>query len=619
VYRSSPARKYGPLALIAAVQLVVVLVAPSTAPLGGNDALTSGGGFATGVPGAVDPGTGEALAPGTVLEDGSTVAEDGSIVAADGTVLAPAGSSGVDGGGGGSSDPAASGATGTDTTASTGGDAPQPGAAVAKGDTSHCKDGRQFDPGLDFYAPPCAPGKPGAAMENGGATSMGVSKDKITVVHYIPDYGAEVNAILRAQGLYYDASNARIANAGFQAFMNKNYQMYGRKIDIKTFQGTCRTVPPDQQCLNAEMNRIAKEFKPYAVFFQTTVCSACYAELARNKVVTFGGAGFSEEFRNALKPYNYDYGMSSTRMSLSFAEYWCGSLAKRNAIYAGTGNPQQDFRGRKRQLGVISTDDPDNKRVIKQVLYPALAKCGESVNGHEYFYEQNVATAAQQVQAGTAVMNTPNNPATSVVCFCDPVAPQFTYNGYKRANYWPEALIASNQALDTDATGQTYMADFACPPPGSECSFDGALGLGQSDAAAPPDKLAGIQVYKAASKSAVPLAPLIMDIFWQNYNMFASLIQATGPNLTPANMAASAPKLGSRGGGNSGESRRAFENGELSWTRDVYAVYWNKNKTSPFNGKKGGFVQAYGGKRFGLGELPKGDPAPAIPTADKRR
>jgi hypothetical protein len=45
------------------------------------------------------------------------------------------------------------------------------------------------------------------------------------------------------------------------------------------------------------MNRIVDTFKPYAVFFQTTVCSACYAELARRKVVTFGGAGFSEEFR----------------------------------------------------------------------------------------------------------------------------------------------------------------------------------------------------------------------------------------------------------------------------------------------------------------------------------
>ena len=605
MYRSSPASKYGPLALLAAVQLVVVLVAPSTAP-DGTDAL------ATGVPGGVSlPGQ---LAPGTVLEDGSVVAADGSVVAADGTVIAPAGSVGsgstASGGSTGSTT-----TSGSSTTGSTGGTTT---AAAAAGDTSHCVDGRQFDPKIEYYAPPCAPGKPGATgTDNGGATSMGVSKDKITVVHYIPDYGAEVNAILRAQGLYYNAENARIANAAFSTFINAKYQLYGRKLDIKTYQGTCRTVPPDMQCLNAEMNRIAKEFKPYAVFFQTTVCSNCYAELARNKVVTFGGAGFSEEFRNALRPYNYDYGMSSSKISKLFAQWWCGSMAGKPAKYAGSANPRQDFRTVKRQLGVVSTNDPDNERVIKQVLYPELAKCGESVKGHEYFYEQNVSTAAQQSQAGTAVMNSPQNPATSVVCFCDPVAPQFSYNAAKNNNYWPETLFATNQAMDTDSAGQTYMGELACPPPNrGTCSFDGALGLGQSEVATAPENLGGIKVFKAASKEAMPLQPLIMEIFWQNYNMFASLLQATGPNLTPANMAASAPKLGSRGGGASGKSLRAFVNGELSWTQDVFVTYWTKNKKSPYNGEVGAFTQAYGGKRFGLGQLPKGDPA--VPTVDKR-
>jgi hypothetical protein len=601
VYRSSPARKYGPLALLAAAQLVVVLVAPSTAPLAGADAVTLGAVGAAGAP------------PGTVLADGSTVASDGSIIAADGTVIAPAGSTGSAGG------PAApaGGTTVTGGTATT----PRAGGgktvtAAAAGDTSHCVDGRQYDPKIEFFAPPCTPGKPGlAGVDNGGATSKGVTKDKILIVHYIPDYGAEVNAILRAQGLYYDAANARIANAAFQSFINSKYQLYGRKLDIQTFQGTCRTVPPDQQCLNAEMNRIATQFKPYGVFFSTTVCSACYAELARNKIVTFGGSGFSEEFRSALKPYNYDYGMSSSKMSRLFAQWWCGSMAGKNAVYAGGQNAQQDFRKVKRQLGVVSTNDPDNERVIKQVLYPELAKCGESVKGHEYFYEQNVSTAAQQSQAGTAVMNSPQNPATSVVCFCDPVAPQFSYNAASNNNYWPEALFATNQSMDTDSTGQTYMGELACPRR-SSCSFDGALGLGQSEKAVPPEQLGGVKVFKATSKAAQPLSPLVMEIFWQNYNMLGSLLQATGPKLTPANMAASAPKLGARGGGTTGKPLRAFVNGELSWTQDVYVTYWNKRRVSPYNGEAGGYVQAYGGRRFGLGQLPKGDPA--VPTADKR-
>lgn len=597
MYRSSPARKYGPLALLAAVQLVVVLVAPSTAQLGAN-ADVAGGPLDAAAAGAADGGT----APGTVLPDGTIVPEGAALGASDSS------SSGSTPGAGG---------TGTGTAGASG---PTTGrqSAAATGDTSHCVDGRQFDPKIEYFAPLCAPGKPGAAVANGGATSMGVSADRITIVHYIPDYGAEVNAILRAQGLFYDASNARVANEAFQSFMNSRYQLHGRKIDIRTFQGTCRTVPPDMQCLIPEMNRIAKEFKPYAVFFQTTVCSACYAELARLKIVTFGGAGFSEEFRNALKPYNYDYGMSSSRMSRLFAQWWCGQLEGKNAIYAGGQNSAQDFRGRTRQLGVVSTNDPDNQRVIEKVLYPALKQgCGADVKGHEYFYEQNVSTAAQQSQAGTAKMNSPQNPATSVVCFCDPVAPQFSYNAAATNNYWPETLFASNQAMDTDSTGQTYMGELACPQRSRGCSFDGALGLGQSEKAVASAELGGIKVFHASSKAAVPLQPLIMEIFWQNYNMFASLLQAAGPQLTPARMAATAPTLGTRGGGSTGFSRRAFEGGELSWTQNVFLTYWTKTKKSPYNGEIGAFTQAYGGRRFGLGQFP---PAaqPPVPTVDQR-
>ncbi len=492
MYRSSPARKYGPLALLAAAQLVVVLVAPSTAP-SSTEAELAGGTFDSGVT-AVDGGGGVA-ADGTALDAGSGdpaldgTAGTGGDLAGGGTVDsgggATSGGGGTSGGSTGSTGSTGGGTatSGGGSTGSTGGSTRTAGGTTttggttssATGSTAHCVEGRQFDPKIDFYAPPCVPGVPGAAAANPGATSLGVTKDKVLIVHYLQDYGAEVNAILRAQGLYYDASDARVFNAAFQKFMNTKYNLHGRKIEIRTFQGTCRTVPPDQQCLNAEMNKIAKQFKPFAVYFPGTVCSACYAELARNKVVTFGGAGFSEEFRNALKPYNYDAGMSSTRMAQTFAEFWCKQMAGKNAVYAGTQNPAQNFRTMKRQIGVVSTNDPDNEKVIRGVLYPALAKCGTKVNGHEYFYEQNVGTAATQSQAGTAIMNSRTNPATSVVCFCDPVAPQFSYNAATNNNYWPEVLFASNQALDVDTVGQTYMSGLACPQPQRGCAFDGCL------------------------------------------------------------------------------------------------------------------------------------------------
>ncbi len=623
MYRSSPARKYGPLALLAAAQLVVVLVAPSTAPSTAADTASlaavgadagapvdGGAPVAGGDPAAgttTDPAAGgttggEATAPGAGGDTGGGTAGGAST----GGPSTPGGSSGTAPSGGKA--PAAGGGGG--------GKAPAGGGTVAKGDTSHCKGGRQFDPAIDFYAPPCVPGKPGVTgTANGGATAPGVTKDTIDVIHYVGDAGATVNAVLRAQGLYYDAKSAKPVNDTWARFINSHYQLHGRALRIKTYQGTCRTVPPDYPCLIAEMDKLAS-MKPFAVYWGTTLCSVCFTELARKKVVSFGGAGFSEEFRQALKPYNYDAGMSSTRMAKTFAGWWCNQLAGKNAIFAGGQNPAQDFRKQKRQLGVISTNDPDNERVIKKVLYPELAKCGESTKGHEYFYEQDINTAAQQTQAGIARMNTAQNPATSVVCFCDPVAPQFSYGGSSNNNYWPEVLLASNQLMDTDASGQSYMGELACPQRQRGCAFEGALGLGQQPMDVAPKDMSGAKVYKAGGGGQTPITPLALNSFWGNWNMLASLIQNTGPNLTPTTMAALAPRLGSRGGGAGYQARRAFEGGELSWTRDVRLLYWDADRKSPYNGKAGSYVKV-GSTRFDVGAFPKAA-QPAVPTSDKR-
>src|SRR5260370_34520723 len=104
---------------------------------------------------------------------------------------------------------------------------------------------------------------------------------------------------------------------------------------------------------------------------------------------------------------------------------------------AGRQNPAQNCNGPPRRLGVISTNDPDNENTVTQVLNSALQRgCGDHI-WHTYFYSQNINTAAQQVAAGIAAMDTPTNPANVVLCLCDPVAPQFLYQGEADNNYWP--------------------------------------------------------------------------------------------------------------------------------------------------------------------------------------
>jgi hypothetical protein len=214
-------------------------------------------------------------------------------------------------------------------------------------------------------------------------------------------------------------------------------------------------------------------------------------------------------------------------------------------------------------------------------------------------------------------MNTPQNPATSVLCLCDPVAPQFGYNASANNNYWPESLIADVQSMDFDSNAQTYSSKdtsndtLACPNK-NPCPFDNAIGLGTSDPQEPAARSAGARIYKMMSgKSSLPVASATLDIVWTDYNMLASLIQNAGPILTPARMQAAAPDLGQRGGGTTGHALRYFAQGDWGWTKDVRIVYWNKNKTSSYNGKPGAWVQIEGGRFNGNFPQVAQPPAPA--------
>ncbi len=226
------------------------------------------------------------------------------------------------------------------------------------------------------------------------------------------------------------------------------------------------------------------------------------------------------------------------------------------------------------------------------MLYPALKKgCNYSVNGHEYFYAQDISTAQTQSQAGTSAMNTANNPATSVLCLRDPVAPQFSYSAAAQNKYYPESLIATNQSMDFDSVAQTYVdksgePTLACPDPPA-CPFDNGFGIGDSDAQVAPNEMAGVQIFKRYNKGALPVQPPTADIFWDKFNLLASLIQNTGPFLTPARMLLAAPQMGHVCGGMTGHATRGFTRGNYSWTQDVRIADRQQERQEPLQRRQG--------------------------------
>ena len=603
----SIARRYLPLAAVVAVQLLIIAVVPSKASVPSSTGVATGPvqGYSTGGGTAgAGGGGGPAAAAGTV---GSS-----AVTSATGT-----GASATGGGVGGGS-----GATGAATPAA-GGPAKPTGGAAAANDTTHCAGNREFSPSIDFYAPPCTPGAIGAAkVANGGATGPGVTPDTVTIVDYVTNYGAEVNTILQAQGLLETFQEAQVVDKAWQNFINAHYVLWGRQIHLVTYQGQCQSVPPDTNCLLPEMDSVVNTYHPYAVFWNTTLCSACFARLAADHVIGFGGDGFSDAFANANAPYFYSAFESSTHVEQAFAKWWCGQMtsnsSSRVVSFAPTKNPAQNFNGQKRVLGVIATNDPDNENTVQDVLIPALnSGCGDggSIGTHHYYYSQDINTAAQQVEAGISAMDTTSNPATDVLCLCDPVAPEFLYQGEQQHNYWPENVLADVQGMGYDSAAQNYnQPPVSCPQPSLGCPFNDAFGILSQSPQEPQGNNAAIRTLKLGGATSIPITGLEATEIWMNYEMMASLIENAGPDLTAARMQAAAPSMGSIGGGTTGWYQVGFSAGNWNWTQDAEVAYWNKSAISSYNGAAGAFVPVEG-RRF----LPNQYPTLAEPPVPPNR
>jgi hypothetical protein len=544
--RSAIARRYAPLLILALVQLAIISVLPSTAP-----SRTTGAGAGAGAPVAA---TTDATA-GVTTAGGAPAA--GSPPAA------------------GSASPAGGGNVGGN--AAGGSRAP----VGQKADTAHCVEGRQFNPAIDFYAPPCAPAWHG---DNGGATYQGVTADSIKIIEYIPQSNAAVQSIAEQAGFYVSPEKLQAFRAAMQTFINAHYELYGREIHLETADGTCSITPPDIACLRNDFRRIIKDRQPYAIVWAVPGCSACFDEMSQLRTVNVGGVYFTDEFSRARAPYHWDAQPSGTHLNDAVGEFWCANLAHRPAAYAldqpGTMN------GKPRKLGVIGPNDPQMQATV-QAAKAALATCGDKLAA-EYYYAADLTTAAQSVQAGIAKMRDAG--VTSIYYLADIAGPGYFLGGQQSNDYFAENIMSGAGTQDNDFSGQTMQSNPIACPKGPPCPFNTGFGL-STLVYEPLGKDAGARVWAAAGNKGPP--PYDLATFnWNYYSLIATLIQAAGPALTPEKMAAGIRAYGLRGDAN--HNLRGFPTGSYTWGQDMGMQYWNKDLTSPYNGAKGAYVRVGG-------------------------
>lgn len=567
--RKSWIQLYAPFIVLALIQALFIAVAPSRGGGGATDleALGGGNGTSAGGFGSSEEGGAGGFEGGT---DGA-----GGASGASGTDGAGAGGDAGGGGGGG------------------GGAGPASGGAGGSGDTSHCKGDRQHAVFLNAN-PPCVPKFSG---NNGGETYQGVTGDTVKVIFFSAKPNEQVDAILAQQGLAVPRDKYEEFVNTFIAFINKNYELYGRKIEHKFIIGECPTTPPDYDVCNAEAQKVVKE-KPFMVVWNTPLYASVFDIWAKNGIVALGGWQFDDSFFSQRRPFRYDPWMNGTELGANLSEYYCKKLAKQNASHSGSViHPTVGQRGQVlRKLGIVTPEIEANVTAAKRVIQ-AVKDCG----GGEvplFTYESDIERATEQTQA--TVSGLISAKVTTVTCMCDPIAPTFLTNGMSANGYYPEFLLAGTQFMDADLVGRLYNPQ----------QMSHAFGISSIPQQTSLDKSDSTRMWRAMGKQGTPCAKDPCGTTFPYLNLLATGVQMAGPKLNPLTFEQGLLNMGPQGGwaatGNPEIGLWKFGKGDYTWLSDMREVYWDAGAVSPVDGERGAYVALNKGQRYERGQWKAG-------------
>jgi hypothetical protein len=435
-YLMKMAGRYVPvLAIAAAVTLIFVFVPtkqpgaalnPSgdytTGPASGNFSASGSGGRASGAASAATPNN---LA-------GSTGPSSGSSASAGG------GSSGV----GRSSSPQA---TGSVATGGSGGGVGAPAAPTSYSNPSltglaktgvACGNGaRQFT--WSRYAPYCEPAFHGG---NGGATALGVTGNTITLTYRLPN-SAQQAAIdsLAGDANINDGDMVKDLQS-YVNYFNSQFELYGRHVVLKTYQGQSDYIEEDQGQDLAAAQADAVTAHDMGAFGDVTFsleASQYYEQyLAAEHVIGFSSVGLSEQWFQQYAPYEYSVqGASGTNSIQATSAVVCRRLAGMPAIYAG----DPVMTSEKRVFGIIFPQTPVYQSEVNQLKQMISKSCG--INGIKTIgYAINVANYEEESASAMAQLH--SSGVTTILCACDPIADIFLSNAADNQQYFPEWLAS---------------------------------------------------------------------------------------------------------------------------------------------------------------------------------
>jgi hypothetical protein len=527
-----------------------------------------------------------------VVHETQTVSGTGAAATSTATTTpgAASGSAAATTGGAASGGTASGGAAGTKTA---GGTTSQP-----LGKTGACGGQAAQVPG-DPYSPPCI----AFSGSNGGATSPGVTANSINVTYRFTSDSQSFQQTLASLGganiTDTDADIERTISA-LATYFDNHFQFYGRKLNIEFFNGqgsiTNELLGSGQQQADADAVTAAQQDHAFA---ELNGASEPYGvALSQQHVVNFGVPYLGADFMGNYAPYMWSLDTESNDVVAATSELAIKSLAGGNAAYAGG-----SLQNQPRKIAIIAPSDPWYQTAAQSAVNEYQAS-GHPV-ADNIQYQLNLSTLSSQ--AANVISQLQNDGITTVVCGCDPVFPVYLTSRAAEQGYTPEWVVAGVALTDADIVGQLFQ----------QSEWSHAFGVTFQGPTLPKQNTFGYSAYKSVNTSSEP-ANAVDIVYAQMYEM-ALGIEMAGPNLTPQTFEAGmrAYPGSTAGAQNALYGTWAFPPGHFTPQQDWSFIYWDPNKVSAYNDKKGAYVvQATRTKigSYGGGPLPLPSNFPITPS-----
>jgi hypothetical protein len=480
--------------------------------------------------------------------------------------------------------------------ARTSGNPARPGTAAsgAAGAAAPCP-GKSLQVPGDPYSPPCI----AFSGTNGGATSPGVTGSTITVSYRVTSDGTSFQQQLAALGGAQFADTQADINRTIQGltdYFNKNFQFYGRKLQIQFFNGqggiTNELLGQGQQQADADAVTAGQQMHSFAEL--NGVTEPYDDALAQQKVIALGAPYLSANWMSQRAPYEWSVASECNDVATTASEFGTKMLGSAsgdaNAAYAGG-----SLHNQPRKFAIIAPDNPWYQDCAN------AAKAYGDAHGtpitDDIQYQLDLSTLSSQ--AASVVSKLSNDGITTIFCGCDPIFPIYLSSRAHEQGYYPEWVVVGVALTDTDIVGQLF----------DQSEWTHAFGVSYAGPTLPKAATLGYAAYK----SVRPDEPANeVNLIYEQMYQLALGIEMAGPDLTPATFqqglrnypgsVANAP--------NAEFGTWKFPAGHFSPQIDSSIIYWSPTKTSPYNGRQGAYVVA--SPRYQSGQYPTG--APPLPA-----